>query len=43
MQLEAGTVSPDQAAGGQGTVMVAGWLLLFLSVITIIYLGVLRL
>ncbi|MEK3904655.1 right-handed parallel beta-helix repeat-containing protein [Paenibacillus sp. FSL R7-0179] len=43
MQLETGTVSPDQAAGGQGTVMVVGWLLLFLSVITIIYLGVLRL
>ncbi|WP_238651807.1 right-handed parallel beta-helix repeat-containing protein [Paenibacillus piscarius] len=43
MQLEAGAVTQDQAGGGQGTVMVVGWLLLFLSVISIIYLGVLRL
>lgn len=43
MQLDAGAVIQDQASGGQGTVMIAGWLLMFLSVITIIYLGVLRL
>jgi nitrous oxidase accessory protein len=43
MQLEASAVTQGQTGGGQGTVMVVGWLLMFLSVITIIYLGVLRL
>ncbi|WP_342562275.1 NosD domain-containing protein [Paenibacillus sp. FSL R7-0345] len=43
MQLEAGAAAQGQTGGGQGTVMVVGWLLMFLSVITIIYLGVLRL
>ncbi|WP_379127279.1 nitrous oxide reductase family maturation protein NosD [Paenibacillus sp. sgz500958] len=42
MQLEAATTE-GQADKGQRSVMVTGWLLLFLSVVTIIYLGVLRL
>ncbi|KHL97120.1 hypothetical protein QW71_02880 [Paenibacillus sp. IHB B 3415] len=42
MQLAAGAATVGQTEGGQGTVMVVGWLLLFLSVISIIYLGVLR-
>ncbi|ASA21472.1 right-handed parallel beta-helix repeat-containing protein [Paenibacillus donghaensis] len=33
----------EAPTGGQGPVMVAGWVLLFLSVITILYMGVLRL
>lgn len=42
MQLAAGTATEGQTGGGQGTVMVVGWLLLFVSVISIIYMGVLR-
>lgn len=34
--------APQEPAGSPGSVMVAGWLLLFASTITIIYLGVMR-
>ncbi|ULO05617.1 right-handed parallel beta-helix repeat-containing protein [Paenibacillus sp. 19GGS1-52] len=37
------TGAPAETASSYGIVMVVGWLLLFLSVVTIIYLGVLRL
>jgi nitrous oxidase accessory protein len=43
MQLEIGAAAEGQTSGGQGSVMIVGWLLMFFSVILIIYLGVLRL
>ncbi|KAA1186485.1 nitrous oxide reductase family maturation protein NosD [Paenibacillus sp. B2(2019)] len=43
MQLDSVHADGGQVSEGQGSVMVAGWLLLFFSVITILYMGVLRL
>ncbi|MEC0094089.1 right-handed parallel beta-helix repeat-containing protein [Paenibacillus macquariensis] len=43
MQLQLDKATQGQASGGQGLVMLVGLLLLFVSVITIIYMGVLRL
>ncbi|GGF69217.1 copper-binding periplasmic protein [Paenibacillus albidus] len=42
-ELETGAGTGADEGGGQGPVMVVGWLLMFVSVITILYMGVLRL